>query len=47
MTPFSIGLLSGVVLVAYGRAIGLTREAGFFPTLLGAIASYYVVFAMQ
>lgn len=47
MTAFFIGILCGVILVAYARAIGLTREAGFFPTLLGAIASFYVVFAID
>jgi len=47
MAPFLIGFLSGLVLVVYARAIGLTREAGFFPTLLGAIASFYVVFAIE
>ncbi|WP_372921339.1 hypothetical protein [Roseovarius sp.] len=47
MTAFFIGLLSGVILVVYARAIDLTREAGFFPTLLGAIASFYVVFAIE
>ncbi len=47
VTPLSIGLLSGIVLVVYARAIGLTREAGFFPTILGAIASFYIVFAIE
>lgn len=47
MAPFSIGLVSGIALVIYARATGLTREAGFFPTLLGAIASFYVVFAVE
>lgn len=47
MTAFGIGLIAGIALVAYARIIGLTREPGFYPTLLGAIASYYVVFAID
>lgn len=47
MTAFIIGLAAGIALVLYARIIGLTRDPGFYPTLLGAIASYYLVFAID
>lgn len=40
-----IGLIAGIGLILLGRLSGMDRERSFYPTLLGAIATYYILFA--
>jgi hypothetical protein len=42
---YLIGVLLAIVVVLLGAAGGFDRDRSFYPTLLMAIASYYVLFA--
>lgn len=42
---YIVGLLAGLLICTIGYAARLDRDAAFYPTVLGAIATYYVLFA--
>ena len=44
---FLIGIGAALMIGAFGSLTGLDRERGFYPTILTAIASYYILFAVM
>lgn len=45
MTPYFIGVAIALVTCAYGAILGLEKERAFYPTVLVATSTYYVLFA--
>ena len=43
--PYLIGIILALVVSAYATALRLDRDGAFYPTVLMAIASLYVLFA--
>jgi len=47
LLPVFLGVLVSVTTIILVRFVGMTRERSLFPSALIAIASFYVVFAIQ
>jgi hypothetical protein len=42
-----VGVTLGLVVCVFARLVGFDRDRAFYPTMLTAIASYYVLFAVM
>lgn len=45
--PFLIGVAVALAVGVFGSLTGLDRERAFYPTILVAVASYYILFAVM
>ena len=45
LLPFVIGIVLSAGVALFARKVGLDRDRAFYPTVMIAIASYYVLFA--
>lgn len=44
---YLVGVILGIVVAGFARAIGFDRDRSFYPTVMIVIASYYALFALM